>query len=258
MWRAAIVSIACACGAQLGDAATAPIDAPGKSIDAPNGTKNDGPLGDAPNACTTGRVVYLNFNGATLTQSTNADATSNPVKASSQYMGAANATIAATNRSQTTQTDIIAGVKATLAQFPQIQVVTTRPASGSYVMVIFGGTPGSINSPYIDAVAALDCSDSVKNDVAIIFDNATQPGTTNPASSRKVADYAIGAIGYGLGLAGVGDSANCLCQWGQGDNCLQQTLTNGCTLSAAVNVTAAARCAQATENQITTFNAFCQ
>jgi hypothetical protein len=134
-----------------------------------------------------------------------------------------------------------------LSQFP-ITIVTTRPAAGPYVMIVFGGTPQTVNVPFINAVNHLDCGDANKNDVGIVFDNAT------PATTQKAADYAIGAIGFGLGLTGTTDPANCMCSW-----LTQCTQSAGpCTLSSSIQ--SDPRCNQTNPvDQVAAFRtAFCQ
>src|SRR2546430_3700636 len=80
------------------------------------------------------------------------------------------------------------GVRGQLSQFP-ITVVTTRPSSGSYVMIVFGGTADAVGSSFGDAVNQLDCGDTRPNDVAWIGDSVT---------GQRAINNAIGAIGFGL------------------------------------------------------------
>jgi hypothetical protein len=240
MRRAAIVAIAGACsGAHLAD----PRD--GHRPDAASSA-----TGDAPNdtaACTSARVVYLDFDGVTLTRGPS-DATTN----TAVWLGVAQATIpaylaSAPSRAQMIH-DVTANVTATLSSIPAT-VVTTRPASGSYVMIVFGGTPQTVNVPYIDAVAHLDCGDADPNDVGLVFDNVS------PLTAQKVADYAVGAIAFGLGLTGTHAPDDCLCGWANG---CQQNAT-ACTLSSSIG--ADLRCNGQTnpQDEVATFRtAFCR
>lgn len=47
-------------------------------------------------------------------------------------------------------------MRSQLAQFP-ISVVTARPASGEYVMIVFGGRASQVGSQFSGAVNQLDC-----------------------------------------------------------------------------------------------------
>ena len=149
------------------------------------------------------RTVYLNFEGQTLTQGPS-DATLNRASWMTIAQGTAPAYLATNaNRATTIQT-IVDGVRAQLSQFP-ITVVTTRPASGNYVMIVFGGQRGAVGSNYGGAVNQLDCGDTRPNDVAWISDLVTP--------IQRVINNAIGAIGFGLGLTATNDPKDCMCGW---------------------------------------------
>ncbi len=105
-----------------------------------------------------------------------------------------------------------------LSSFP-ITVVTTRPASGEYVMILFGGTQSGVGTGFGHAQNTLDCGDTVKNDVGWVSD--TVP------SLQEVANDAVGAIGFGIGLTATTDTSDCMCGWG--NNC--QATGAACTLS---------------------------
>jgi hypothetical protein len=223
------------------------IDASG-SGGSDSGTSSDAPnlLPDAGPACSSGRVVYLNFEGATLTQGAS-DATTNHAV----WMGTAGATATVppfkagvVDRLQQI-TDVTNLVRAAFAAYP-ITVVTQRPAVGPYVMVGFGGTRQQVNVPYLYAVNRLDCGDAVKSDVAWIFDAVP--------STQKTADYAIGAVAFGLGLTGTNDVNDCMCGWLT--QC-QQT-TTACTFS--TSITAVLQCPNQTnpQNEVAALQAFCQ
>lgn len=212
------------------------------AVDAAVADSPDGP----PPLCTSGRIVFLNFDGVTLHKGTPSEAHTD----TASWMGNATATIAAydANMKAAVEPLVIAG----LAQFPGITVHDQRPPSTvPYVEVVFGGTAAQINTPYDFSIASPDCSDAVKDDVAIVLNDVT--------NAQQAANYAIGAIGYGLGLTGVRDTGNCMCNWNvaQAVNCS----TAACSLSSseAFN-TADHPCAGAANptDQVAAFSAFCQ
>jgi hypothetical protein len=154
----------------------------------------------------TSRTVYLNFEGQTLTQGPS-DATTNHASWMTIASGTAPPYLSGNaNRAAAIQA-ITDGVRMELSQFP-VTVVTTRPASGNYVMIVFGGQRDAVGSNYGGAVNQLDCSDLQPNDVAWISDNVTPV--------QHVINDTIGAIGFGLGLTATSDPLDCMCGWANG------------------------------------------
>jgi hypothetical protein len=161
------------------------------------------------------------------------------------------------NGSGTRATDIqtiIDGAKSRLAGLP-VSIVTQRPASGPYVMIVFGGkntnNGGTVGTPYSYATNEHDCGDTVKNDIGWISDTPTV---------SYVQDLVIGTIGWGLGLNGTTDTKGCMCAWAT--NC---TPANGaCKLSASIAtgtmLSPATTCPnQNPQNEIAAFSTgFCQ
>jgi hypothetical protein len=106
-----------------------------------------------------------------------------------------------------------------------------------------------VNTRFIDAVMTLDCGDAVKSDVGIVFDN------WSPMTTQKAADYAIGAVAYGLGLTGTHAVGDCMCGWNNG--C--QPNAGPCTLSASITADLACSGETNPQNEVTAFTtAFCQ
>ncbi|MGE5184259.1 MAG: hypothetical protein ACM31C_19455 [Acidobacteriota bacterium] len=211
MWRAIVgLSLLAACnGAQLHDAivdggggakpdssGTTAIDAPSSSIDAPADAATTA-------SCNNGRVVYLNFDGVTITQAATSDATQNLAS----WIGVTTANVPPYHSGNTNRaaqiTNITTTVQSILSQYP-ITVVTTRPAAGPYVMIAFGGTNQTVGSNYTYATSYHDCGDLVKSDVGWVSD--TVPNSI-------VANTAVGTIGWSLGLQGTTDSNDCMCAW---------------------------------------------
>ncbi|MBA3459249.1 MAG: hypothetical protein H0T46_04765 [Deltaproteobacteria bacterium] len=205
---------------------------------------------DAP-MCMNGRVVYLNFDGQALTAGTPSNATTNRAS----WMQIANGS-APPYRAQSANraADIMAittGIRAQLSQFP-VTVVTTRPATGPYVMVVFGGTANQVGSRFGGAVNALDCGDvATKSDVAWISDGISP--------NQRVINFAIGAIGFGLGLSATTDPLDCMCGW---DNACESNNAAACKLGGPIarDPNANQRCpGLTTQDEPATFNAaFCQ
>lgn len=216
--------------------------------DASNPPPTDGPA----SAQCTSRVVYLNFDGVTLTDAGASDATQNRV---SWMMGRASGTVTPfqqgnANRAQII-TDITTGVRTGLSQFP-VTVVTQRPATGPYVMIVYGGDAQSIGSNFGFAVNELDCDESEKSDVAWISNNYT--------TTLRHVNTTLGAIGFGLGLTGTSNVNDCMCGWA--NNC-NKDHSQLCTLSANItrdpNASQLCNGAGATQNEVAAFNkAFCE
>jgi hypothetical protein len=180
--------------------------------------------------CSNGRVIYLEFEGATLTQATTAsDATANKAV----WLGVSSATMPqfrpGANDRATQIADTVTDIKTALAGFPDIEIVTTRPAAGPYFMIGFGGSRNTVNVPYTGAVNRLDCGDAAtKSDLAWVFESASSP--------QVAANLALGALLFGLGATGTTNSNDCMCGWLS--NC--QANTSACTIS--TNITAIAGC----------------
>ncbi len=109
-------------------------------------------------------VLYLSFEGETLTDAPSSDAKQN---LASWMNGVTTATAPPylagdANRAAIIQ-DIVDAASTRLADFTT--VVTTRPAAGDYMMIVFGGTATTMGSAF-NFVQELDCGDQVRNDVA--------------------------------------------------------------------------------------------
>jgi hypothetical protein len=231
-----------ACGVQLEGRTNAGTDG------ALPGDGNQGGS-DAPR-CSNGRVVYLNFEGQTLMDAPASDAMQNRASWMTIPQGTApRYKAAAADRDQQIQA-IVGGVRQQLSSFP-ITVVTTRPATGPYVMIVYGGTRDLVGSNYGSAVNELDCTDAQKSDVAWMSDNVSP--------IQRVVNYSIGAIGFGLGLTATTDPRDCMCGWANG--CAQDQ-TGPCRLSQMIarDPNATQRCPGVTsQNEVAAFEAaFCQ
>jgi hypothetical protein len=197
-------------------------------------------------ACTS-RVVFLSFDGQTLTRGPS-DATLNQASWMTIDRGTAPPYLSGSNGRDAATRSIADGVRSVLSQFP-ITVVTTRPSSGGYVMVVFGGTADAVGSSFGGAVNALDCGDARPNDVAWIADSVT---------GQRAINTAVGAIGFGLGLTATTDPHDCLCSW---DNGCRLDNSSPCKLGSPIARDPGARqlCAGVTsQDEVATFRtAFC-
>ena len=236
-----LVLASAACSVQISDG-RAPV------ASAPDGGGGATDAGTPPVAMCTRRTLFLNFGGVTLTQGAS-DATLDRAS----WLQNATGTAPRYRSGSATRDDdirtIVDRVTAQLAQFP-IKVVTARPTSGNYVMVVFGGTASQVGSRFGAAVTTLDCGDTRPNDVAWIADNL---------GLQRAANTAVGAVGFGLGLTATTDTRDCMCGW---DNGCQSDNSVACTLGAPIARDPAANqlCAGAgaSQDEAATFRAaFC-
>jgi hypothetical protein len=245
--------IAAGCGAQVIEGRSqapdaAPVDA--GEIDAPPDDADIVPIDSATARCTS-RTVFLNFDGQALQQGPS-DATTNSASwMTGRTTGTAPPYLNGNGARDATIQQIVNGVRVQLSQFP-ITVVTTRPTSRSYVMIVFGGQANQVGSRYSGAVNTLDCEDLRPNDVAWISDGVVP--------TQRVINYAVGAIGFGLGLTATTDPNDCMCSW---DNGCQPNATAPCRLGAPIarDPNANQRCptASPSQDEVAVFRkAFCE
>jgi len=158
------------------------------------------------------RVVYLNFDGVTLTASnTSDDATTNTSGILSAAIAAGQTrTIAPFNLNDLSSTSgltrsqiisrVVSDMYASHAPY-NIEFVTERPTSGNYSMVVFGGSCQSVAGESDCAgIALLDCGDYMPNNITFAF-----PG------DLRVADLASTAAqeeAHAFGLAHTTDTSD--------------------------------------------------
>ena len=239
----------CACEARVSpptglgpDSGTPPGDGPGAGTDTG---------GDGPAACSNGRVVFLQFEGQALTDA----ATSNAKQNQASWMTIANGTAPPYHQGSGTRAAdiqaIVDGITQQLSSFP-ITVVTTRPTTGDYVMIVYGGQASNVGSRFSGAVQELDCGDANRNDVAWVSDGVSP--------TQRIVNFSVGAIGFGLGLTATSDPNDCMCGWDnacQSDNSAACNLTENITRDPNANQLCAG--AGATQSETTAFDiAFCQ
>src|SRR5262249_47567232 len=117
-------------------------------------------------------ILYLNFDGAAIQSGRCSDA---PTNCSLVNRTGGTFNFPPADLTSSAKQSIIDQVTAYYRDF-NVEVVTTRPASGSYSMTMIGpgsaihGVPGSAG------VAPLDCGDLNPNDISFVFTNG-EPGT---------------------------------------------------------------------------------
>ncbi|CAN5765932.1 hypothetical protein BH11MYX2_BH11MYX2_37950 [soil metagenome] len=209
------------------------------------------PMPDAAASCVLARAVYLNFTGVTtLTQGASSDATHDVAAWMNKANGTAPIFRAGSGTRDADIAAITAGIMNALSPF-HVQVVTTRPAAGPYQEIIFGGTPAQVGSNFSGAVQKLDCGNQVLNDVAWIGDSVTP--------NQAVINFALGAVGFGVGLTATTTTTDCMCGW---DNTCAPNFNQACSFSASIarDGTANQTCAGVTDQNepAALMNAFCQ
>jgi hypothetical protein len=244
-------------GASSGDDDSSPSDASGGGGGGGGGGGNtDAPMSIAPmdapadaSTCPTGRVVFLNFDGDTLNKAAASDATADAAIWVGMSNGATTATMTEFRPTASDRTTQIQSVVTTLQSIfsgvPEMTFVTTRPAAGPYVMIGFGGTMGQAGVPYTGAVNHLDCGDTNKNDVGWVFESAS--------TTTQAANFAAGAIGFGLGATGTTVPTDCMCGWLT--SC--QASGTACTFSATAQAQLACSGETDPQNDVAILEAFC-
>lgn len=256
------------CDASLGGDQTGgnnTTDANGSGSGSNTNTNSDAAVDTPAPACANGRKVFLEFLGVTLTDDATSDATTNKAR----WLTTATSVVppwrqGVANRATQIQ-EVVDGVKARLAQTP-IDVVTTRPATGPYVMIVLGGATtgrgGTVGTIYSFATSFHDCGDATKSDVGWISDMTTgATGLAADAPTSYVADLVVGAIGWGLGLDGTTDPNNCMCGW----TTVCDSAAGACTLSSSIASAVTnpgageTACKAGTQNEVAAFSTeFCQ
>jgi len=184
-------------------------------------------------------VWFLDFAGDTLAQGANDDASMDVAA----FIGVATATIPAWHGNTTSIDAIACQVRQALDAF-DIDVVTTRPATGAYETIVIGGTAADVGYPDgLAGGATGDCGDTNHANVGWVADSAS--GVTTP--DTQIANYALGAIGVDIGLDGVGTTGDCMCGWGDPNGCAQST-TDLCVFHDGMTDTALS-CSTGQENE---------
>lgn len=162
------------------DAADAMLDAPGRCT---------APMTDAHPALHT---IYANFDGVMLSKCTNGMASDSRANCTDIVPG--DTTFPPFMDGNPARDGFIGQIlyaaQRALAPY-SIDIVTTRPASGSYHMMVFGGTPALVGAPAnIFGIAPATCEREQRNLVSLIFDQGQMPTSTD-YSSTILSDLAM-------------------------------------------------------------------
>jgi hypothetical protein len=148
-------------------------------------------------------TIYLNFDGVVLQKSALDDARSNE----SSLLAASTETfprfLSWRPDRETGHIPIIMDrLTAALSAFP-VDLTRTRPATGDYRMIVFGGRYDltTVNSSSAWSYAATDCGHHNVNDVGFVFDMLAAP---------TVADAALNVIGHFAGLDTSTTAGDCM------------------------------------------------
>jgi MYXO-CTERM domain-containing protein len=158
------------------------------------------------------RIVYLNFDGVTLTaSSTNDDATNDRSGILSHAIPSGQTRtiaplsvndLASTNGLTRTQiiSRVVSEMYASHAPY-NIEFVTERPASGNYSMVVFGGSCNSVaGQSNCAGIALLDCGDYMPNNITFVFPNGLRVGDLASTAAQEEA--------HAFGLAHTTDTSD--------------------------------------------------
>ena len=221
--------------AACGDGDSTPIDAP--RSDAADAAP-DAPGFDCTSPGTGTHKVFLAVDGVTLTKASVSDA---PMNRSAIFQGnTMMATIApwrmaAADRTTQVQ-ELTCAVRTSLARW-NVQVVTARPASGAYEMIVIGGkaTDFGIAVPSGTAIAMVatnDCMNGNQLDVGWVAEIPAPSMPTVTLTPIETANLAMAALGIGDGLAASKSVTNCMCPAGSNEpqNC---SATTACEFSNA-------------------------
>lgn len=171
---------------------------------------------DAPTMCppqttmplpTGAHVVYLNFDGVTLTKCAVADSRANCTDLIKQDPSVIPPYMDGNVDRQTRIDFIVTTVQRALAPY-SVDVVTTRPASGDYLMVVLGGSATQLGFSNVSGVASQPCSAANRNLVTLEFDDVL---LGIPQSSLVLSDIGV-MIGMGL-TTDTNDCANRTEDW---------------------------------------------
>lgn len=140
------------------------------------------------------RLVYLNFDGVTLTASNNNDdATQNIsaiVNSSTENIPAFNANQLWSSEGMSTsqiKNMVLAEMESIHAPY-DVTFTMTRPNSGSYVMVVFGGScTTTVGMSGCAGVALGDCGDFLPSNIAFVFPGSLSASQLAPTAAQEAA-----------------------------------------------------------------------
>ncbi len=193
---------------------------------APGDARVDGPRPDAgPFNCATSPTagthrIFLAFDGVSLTRATS-DSALNQFSVIDPSITTAVIPAwktGAADRAAQIQT-IVCMMRQALYAF-DVEVVTTRPATGDYEMIVFGGSPSDLGFSsqglVLTSLSAKDCANANQRDVAWV---AERPDGSFTLTASEAANGASAMHGVGNGLAASTIGTNCMCAVAVPYNC---------------------------------------
>ncbi|HTJ41987.1 MAG TPA: hypothetical protein VL463_07805 [Kofleriaceae bacterium] len=213
MRASAIVVILAACGgskSQTPDAKASAIDAPASVIDAP--------VASIDASVTAAHVVYLAFEGETIKPGNESVANDTTPLVTTQYTPKY---LPNDSQRATKIAGIVGEVQAILAPY-DVAVVTTRPSSGNFDLIAFGGT--STDAGLQQGIGALalagQCSLTGEH-IALVFDLGW--------NQHDAARFAVSLFGMSHDVSMSTVAADCMCF--AAGTCT--TLSAACTIGGA-------------------------
>jgi len=171
------------------------IDDPTDMVEVPPEVLANSGRGRTPYALGTPTILYLHFDGLTITKTSGSDAAANK-----SFIGGG--AVPAFVGDQATRDQVVALVKQVYADF-NIQVVTTRPTSGNYDMAVIGGKPSHLGLSYpagVVGVAPMDCGNQMPRDIAFIFSDSLKAIVSASSYAQRVAETAAHEAAHTYGL----------------------------------------------------------
>ncbi|MCA9670954.1 MAG: hypothetical protein KC503_35400 [Myxococcales bacterium] len=154
-------------------------------------------------------VLYLALDGATITKGSRSDARLDESPLCGATIAAFDHTPFGADRQQVVA-ELVAGVEAYYARY-RLLVVTERPQSGDYQMLVVGGRPEDCQRQSIGGLAPLDCADASPRDVGFVY---SQPITALAGVALVTAHELGHMLGLPHTLDGCGVMSNFICSGG--------------------------------------------
>lgn len=177
------------------------------------------------------RRVYLAFDGVTLTASnTNDNATTNQ----SSIVNSSTEVIAPFNVNDLSSTSGLSRAQIIQRVIDDLYVIhapynvdftTTRPSSGQYSMVVFGGSCGTVVGDNCAGIALLDCNDYMPSNITFVFPPGLRVGDLATTAAQEAAHafglghtsdttdvmypYIVNSIPRRFGAGSIPDASGC-------------------------------------------------
>jgi hypothetical protein len=184
-----------ACGGEVPDDASEPelltelVDVPAAVLEASGGGERATFASGKPT------VLFLNYGGVVITKGPGSDATKNL-----SFIGGGK--VPPFSGGSATRDAATTLIKQLYKRY-NIQVVTKRPASGDYDMVVIGGSPADLGLAYpskVAGVAPMDCGDKMPRDIGFIFSKNLMLYYSGEKLARRLAETSSHEAAHTYGL----------------------------------------------------------